>query len=400
MDIHEYQAKELLAGFGVPVPRGGVAYTTEQAAFRAEELGGSRWVVKAQIHSGARGKAGGIRVCANEHQVRAAAADLLGRRLVTHQTGPAGRVVQRLYVEEAVTIARELYVGLVLDRRAERVCVVAAPEGGIEIEEIAQRAPETILREVVEPAVGMQPFQAREIAFGLGLRGGEVNQAVKAILGAYQAFRDLDATMVEMNPLAVTADGHVLALDAKMTFDDNALFRRPAVAELRDYAEEDPRDAEAAKYGLNYVALDGSIGCIVNGAGLAMATMDMIKHAGGEPANFLDIGGGASPERVAVAFGLVLSDPRVRVVLVNIFAGINRCDWVAQGIVQAAREVHVSVPIVARLAGTNVEEGRRIIAESGLDITMGDTLADAAMKAVIALGDGGTGGSRLAREVA
>jgi malate-CoA ligase subunit beta len=400
MDIHEYQAKELLAGFGVPVPRGGVAYTSEQAAFRAEELGGARWVVKAQIHSGARGKAGGIRVCANEHQVRAAAADLLGRRLVTHQTGPAGRVVQRLYVEEAVTIARELYVGLVLDRRAERVCVVAAPEGGIEIEEIAQRAPETILREVVEPAVGMQPFQAREIAFGLGLRGGEVNQAVKAILGAYQAFRDLDATMVEMNPLAVTADGHVLALDAKMTFDDNALFRRPAVAELRDYAEEDPRDAEAAKYGLNYVALDGSIGCIVNGAGLAMATMDMIKHAGGEPANFLDIGGGASPERVAVAFGLVLSDPRVRVVLVNIFAGINRCDWVAQGIVQAAREVHVSVPIVARLAGTNVEEGRRIIAESGLDIIMGDTLADAATKAVIALGDGGTGGSRLAREVA
>ncbi|HEU4641340.1 MAG TPA: malate--CoA ligase subunit beta, partial [Gemmatimonadaceae bacterium] len=370
-------------------PRGGVAYTAEQAVFRAQELGGARWVVKAQIHSGARGKAGGVKVCHDEHEVRTAAAALLGSKLVTHQTGPAGKVVHRIYVEAAVPIARELYVGLVLDRRAERVCVVAAPQGGMEIEEIAQRAPDTILREVVEPAVGMQPFQARELAFGLGLLPPEGNQAVKAILGAYKAFRDLDATMVEINPLAVTTGGEVLALDAKMTFDDNALFRRPNVSELRDYAEEDPRDAEAAKHGLSYIALDGSIGCIVNGAGLAMATMDMIKHAGGEPANFLDIGGGASPERVAAAFRLVLSDPRVRVVLVNIFAGINRCDWVAEGIVRAATEVRVPVPIVARLAGTNVEEGRRILAQSGLRIHTANSLADAAERSVIALGDTG-----------
>jgi malate-CoA ligase subunit beta len=400
MDIHEYQSKDLLSNFGVPVPRGGVAYTAEQAVFRAQEIGGSRWVVKAQIHSGARGKAGGVKVCANEHEVAAAAGELLGKRLVTHQTGPAGKVVHRLYVEEAVSIERELYVGLVLDRRAERVCVVAAPEGGMEIEEIAQRAPGTILREVVEPAVGMQPFQARELAFGLGIRPAELGQTVKAILGAYQAFRDLDATMVEINPLAITTGGQVLALDAKMQFDDNALFRRPSVEELRDYAEEDPRDAEAVKHGLNYIALDGSIGCIVNGAGLAMATMDMIAHAGGEPANFLDIGGGASPERVAAAFKLVLSDPRVRVVLVNIFAGINRCDWVAQGIVQAATEVRVPVPVVARLAGTNVAQGRRILEESGLDIITASDLADAATKAVAALGAGAQYGGTMTRGAA
>ncbi|HEV2180438.1 MAG TPA: ADP-forming succinate--CoA ligase subunit beta, partial [Gemmatimonadaceae bacterium] len=281
MDIHEYQAKELLTTFGVPVPRGGVAYTAEQAMFRAEEIGGSRWVVKAQIHSGARGRAGGVKVCESEHDVRVAAGELLGKRLVTHQTGPAGKVVHRLYVEEAVTIEREIYLGLVLDRREERICVVAAPEGGVEIEDIARDRADTILREVIEPAVGMQPFQARELAFGLGVRPAEVNQAVKAIIGAYKAFRDLDATMVEINPLAVSVAGTVLALDAKMTFDDNALFRRPNVSELRDYAEEDPRDAEASKHGLSYIALDGEIGCIVNGAGLAMATMDMIKHAGG-----------------------------------------------------------------------------------------------------------------------
>ncbi|HEX6965465.1 MAG TPA: malate--CoA ligase subunit beta [Gemmatimonadaceae bacterium] len=385
MDIHEYQAKELLSGFGVPVPHGGVVYSPDQAVYRAEEIGGGRWVVKAQIHSGARGKAGGVRLCTSEEDVRAAASDLLGRRLVTHQTGPAGKVVHRLYVEAAVPIARELYIGLVLDRRAERVCVVAAPRGGMEIEEIAAHEPSTILREVIEPAVGMQAFQARELAFGLGLGPQQIAQAVRAILGAYRAFVDLDATMVEINPLAVTDDGTVLALDTKMTFDDNALFRRPDVRELRDYAEEDPRDAEAAKHGLNYIALDGDIGCIVNGAGLAMATMDMIKHAGGEPANFLDIGGGASPERVAAAFRLVLSDPRVRVVLVNIFAGINRCDWVARGIIQAAREVQVPVPVIARLAGTNAEEGRRLLRESELPIAAAEHLADAAERAVAAL---------------
>ncbi|HXE57674.1 MAG TPA: malate--CoA ligase subunit beta [Gemmatimonadales bacterium] len=382
MDIHEYQAKELLAGFGVAVPPGGVAYSADQAVYRAAEIGGSRWVVKAQIHSGARGKAGGIKLCGTEDEVRSAARELLGKRLVTHQTGPEGRVVHRIYVEAAVPIERELYLGLVLDRKRERIVVLASPEGGMEIEEIAQKAPGSLLREVVEPAVGMQAFQARELAFGLGLGAAQVNRAVTTILGAYRAFRDLDATMVEINPLVVTRDGAVLALDAKMSFDENALFRRPGVAELRDYAEEDPREAQAAEHGFNYVALDGEIGCIVNGAGLAMATMDMIKHAGGAPANFLDIGGGASPERVAAAFRLVLADVRVGTVLVNVFAGINRCDWVAEGVVRAVHELAPAVPLVVRLAGTNVEEGRRILGESGLPIIMADTLADAAAKAV------------------
>jgi len=384
MDIHEYQAKELLVGFGVPVPKGGVAYSAEQAVYRAAEIGGDRWVVKAQIHSGARGKAGGIRICSSDAEVRQAAKDLLGKTLVTFQTGPEGLPVHRLLVEQALPIKRELYVGLVLDRKRERIVVVAHPHGGMEIEEIAQREPEAILREVVEPAVGIRAFQARELAFGLQLASPQVNQAVSVILGAYRAFRELDATMVEINPLVVTEESQVLALDVKMSFDDNAMFRRPGVAELRDYAQEDPREAEAAEHGLNYVALDGDIGCIINGAGLAMATMDMIQHAGGEPANFLDIGGGASPERVAKAFRLVLSDRNVKAVLVNVFAGINRCDWVAQGVVQAVREVQVPVPLVVRLAGTNVEEGRRILQESGLPITTAETLAEAAQRAVAA----------------
>ncbi|HXQ29076.1 MAG TPA: malate--CoA ligase subunit beta [Gemmatimonadales bacterium] len=384
MHIHEYQAKELLAGFGLPIPAGGVAYSAEQAVYRASEIGGDRWVVKAQIHAGARGKARGIRLCSSDAEVRAAAKELLGCTLVTAQTGPQGLPVHRVLVEQALPIERELYVGLVLDRKRERIVVVAHPHGGMEIEEIAQREPEAILREVIEPAVGMQAFQARELAFGLGLAAPQVNHAVAAILGAYRAFRDLDATMVEMNPLVVTADGRVLVLDVKMSFDDNALFRRPQVAELRDYAQEDPREAEAAEYGLNYVALDGDIGCIINGAGLAMATMDMIKHAGGEPANFLDIGGGASPDRVAKAFRLVLSDGNVKAILVNVFAGINRCDWVAEGVVQAVREVHLSVPLVVRLAGTNVEDGRRILRDSGLPIATADTLAEAAERVVAA----------------
>ena len=384
MDIHEYQAKELLAGFGLPVPRGGVAYSAEQAVYRAAEIGGERWVVKAQIHAGARARAGGIKVCSRDMDVREAAKDLLGRVLVTAQTGPEGLPVHRVLVEQALPIERELYVGLVLDRKRERIVVVAHPHGGIEIEEIAQREPDAILREEIEPAVGMQPFQARELAFGLGLPALQINPAVTVILGAYRAFRELDATMVEMNPLVVTRDGHVCVLDVKMSFDDNALFRRPHVAELRDYAQEDPREAEAAEHGLNYVALDGDIGCIINGAGLAMATMDMIKHAGGEPANFLDIGGGASPDRVAVAFRLVLSDAKVKAILVNVFAGINRCDWVAEGVVQAVRAVSVSVPLVVRLAGTHVEEGRRILRESGLPIVTADTLAEAAERVVAA----------------
>jgi malate-CoA ligase subunit beta len=384
MDIHEYQAKELLAGFSVPVPRGGVAYSAEQAVYRAVEIGGDRWVVKAQIHAGGRGKAGGIRLCATEADVRQAAKDLLGSTLVTAQTGPDGLPVHRLLVEQALPIERELYVGLVLDRKRERIVVVAHPHGGMEIEEIARREPDAILREVVEPAVGMQPFQARELAFGLGIPAPQVSQTVTTILGAYRAFRDLDATMVEVNPLVVTKEGQILVLDVKMSFDDNAMFRRPNVAELRDHAQEDPREAEAAEHGLNYVGLEGDIGCIINGAGLAMATMDMIKHAGGEPANFLDIGGGASPERVAVAFRLVLSDKNVKAILVNVFAGINRCDWVAQGVVQAVREVQMPVPLVVRLAGTNVEEGRRILRESGLPILTADSLAEAAERVVAA----------------
>jgi malate-CoA ligase subunit beta len=384
VDIHEYQAKELLANFGVAIPAGGVAYSAEQAVYRAAEIGGSRWAVKAQIHSGARGKAGGIKLCTTEDEVRKAANALLGARLVTHQTGPEGKVVHRLYVEAAVPIERELYIGFVLDRKTERIMLVAHPHGGMEIEEIAKSEPETILRQVMEPAVGMQAFQAREIAFGLGLDPTQVNRMANILLSCHRAFRDLDATMVEINPLVLTKDGRLLALDAKMAFDDNALFRRPQVSELRDHAEEDPREAQAAEYGLNYVALDGEIGCIINGAGLAMATMDMIKHAGGQPANFLDVGGGASPERVAMAFKLVLQDRKVGAMLVNIFAGINRCDWVAKGVVQAVKEVGVEVPLVVRLAGTNVEEGRRILDESKLPLIQADSLEDAANKVVAA----------------
>ncbi len=382
MDIHEYQAKEILADFGVPIPRGGLAYSPEQAAYRATEIGGDRWVVKAQIHSGARGKAGGIRICENDREIRSAASELLGARLVTAQTGSRGKVVYRLYVEAAVNVARECYLGFVLDRRQERVMIVASAAGGMEVEEIAAKRPESIIRTSVEPAVGMQAFQAREIAFGLGLDPTLVSEASKLMLGCYRAFRDCDATMVEINPLVVTQEGRLLALDAKLAFDDNALFRRPNISELRDKSQEDPREMQAADRGLSYVGLEGQIGCIINGAGLAMATMDMIKHAGGEPANFLDIGGGASPERVSKAFRLVLSDAVVEAILVNIFAGINRCDWVAEGVVQAVRELRPAVPIVVRLAGTNVEEGKRILEGSELDILRADTLAEAAERAV------------------
>ncbi|HEU4648816.1 MAG TPA: malate--CoA ligase subunit beta [Gemmatimonadales bacterium] len=394
MDIHEYQAKELLSSFGVPIPRGGVAYSPEQAVYRASEIGGSRWAVKAQIHSGARGKAGGIKVCSSEDEVRQAAKGLLGKRLVTHQTGPEGRTVHRLYIEAAVPIEREIYIGFVLDRKTERVMIVASSQGGMEIEEISERSPEAIVRSTVEPAVGLTSFQAREIAFSLDLEPSQIARAVTALQGCYRAFRDLDATMVEINPLVVTKDGQLLALDAKMTFDDNALFRRPNVSELRDYAEEDPRESQATEYGINYVALDGEIGCIVNGAGLAMGTMDLIKHAGSSPANFLDVGGGASPEKVTNAFRLVLADPKVKAILVNIFAGINRCDWVAQGVVQAVRELKPPVPLVVRLAGTNVEEGRKILKDSGLQLVTADTLTEAAERVVAALkASGATAGN-------
>ena len=380
MDIHEYQAKELLAGFGVPVPRGSVAYSADQAVYAATELGGWHWAVKAQIHSGGRGKAGGVKLCRTYHEVADAAKALLGATLVTHQTGPQGKQVIRLYVEVAEHFVREMYLGFVLYRKIERVRVIASAEGGMEIEEIARDRPGSILQIEVEPAVGLQPFQARELAFGLGLNIKQVSQAVTTIMGCYRAFRDLDATMVEVNPLVVTKDDRVLALDAKMSFDDNALFRRRKIAEMRDVAEEDPREAQAGQHGLNYVGLAGDIGCIINGAGLAMATMDMIKYAGGEPANFLDVGGGASPERVGHAFNLVLSDRNVKAILVNIFAGINRCDWVAQGVVQAARGL--KVPLIVRLAGTNVEAGQKIVRDSGLPIITADSLAEAAQRAV------------------
>jgi len=382
VDIHEYQAKELLSKFGVSISQGGLAYSPEQAVYRAKEIGGDKWVVKAQIHSGARGKAGGIKFCTSEEEVLAAATELLGKTLVTHQTGPQGKVIYRLYIEEATDIQRELYVGLVLDRVKQRIAIISSTEGGMEIEEVADKNPGAIMRTEIEPTVGLTDFQAREIAFNLGLEPKMISQAVKTLKGAYRSFRELDATMVEINPLVVTGDGHIRALDAKMAFDTNALFRRPQIAELRDKSQEDPRESAASNYGLSYVGLDGDIGCMINGAGLAMASLDMLKHKGGNPANFLDIGGGASPERVARAFELVLADEGVKAFLVNIFAGINRCDWIAEGVVQAYKQVDVKVPLICRLSGTNEELGQKIIADSGLPIITASTLAEAAEKAV------------------
>jgi len=378
MDIHEYQAKELLYQFGVENPPGALAYSPEQAAYRTRELGGNKWVVKAQVHAGGRGKAGGVKVCESVAEIQAACEQMFGRKIVTHQTGPEGKGIYRVYVECAVPIAKEFYLGLVLDRSSQRVMIVCSRDGGMEIEEIAAEKPESIVRESVEPAVGLRDFQCREIAFKLGLESKHVPSFVRTLTGCYQAFRDLDATMVEVNPLVLTDDGRILALDAKMTFDDNALFRHPQVSELRDKSQEDPRECRAADRGLSYVGLEGNIGCIVNGAGLAMATMDTIKHAGGEPANFLDIGGGATPDRVAKAFRLVMSDEKVKAVLVNIFAGINRCDWVAEGVVKALAENPIDVPVVVRLAGTNVEAGQKILADSGLPIIKATTLREAA----------------------
>lgn len=384
MDIHEYQAKEILARFGVAVPAGALAYSPEQAAYRARELGGDRWIVKAQVHAGGRGKAGGVKLCASENEIHEATEAMFGRKIVTHQTGPEGKGIYRVYVENAVDFTREIYLGLVLDRTSQRVMIVASSEGGMEIEDISASSPGSIVRSTVEPAVGLQDFQAREIAYALGIPGALTQQMVRTLQGCYRAFRDLDATMVEINPLVVTSDNRILALDAKMTFDTNALFRHPQIAELRDKSQEDPREARAADRGLAYIGLSGNIGCIVNGAGLAMATMDTIKLAGGEPANFLDIGGGATPERVAKAFRLVMSDRNVQAVLVNIFAGINRCDWVAEGVVQALRAEPVDVPVIVRLSGTNVEEGQKILAQSGLPIIRANTLMEAAERAVIA----------------
>ena len=383
MDIHEYQAKDVLAKFGVQVAQGALAYSPEQAAYRARELGGDKWVVKAQVHTGGRGKAGGVKICETENEIQTACENMFGKKLITRQTGPEGKGIYRVYVEAAVAIDREIYLGFVLDRSSQRVMVVASREGGMEIEEISEERPDSIVRSTIDPAVGLLDFQSREIAFALGLEPNLIQQMVRTLKSCYRAFTDLDATMVEINPLVITSDKRILALDAKMTFDDNALFRHPQISELRDKSQEDPRESRAADRGLSYVGLEGNIGCIVNGAGLAMATMDTIKLAGGEPANFLDIGGGATPERVAKAFRLVMSDQNVQAVLVNIFAGINRCDWVAAGVVQALKEVNVEVPVVIRLAGTNVEEGQRILAQSGLPIIRANTLMEAAERVVV-----------------
>jgi malate-CoA ligase subunit beta len=390
MDIHEYQAKEILARFGVPIPRGGLAYSPEQASYRCTEIGGSAWVVKAQVHAGGRGEAGGVKLCRSDREVQDVANAMFGKRLITKQSEPRGKLIYRVYVEEATEIARELYFGIVLDRRIERVCIIASAEGGVEIEELLASKPETLIRTTIEPAVGFLEFQAREIAFAVGLQAAQLADASRLFRRAYRAFRDLDATMLEINPLAVTSTGDLVALDAKMSFDDNALFRHLDISELRDRSQEDSREAHAADRGLAYVGLEGNIGCMINGAGLAMATMDMIKLAGGEPANFLDIGGGASPERVLKAFRAVLQDEKVEAMLINIFAGINRCDWVAQGIVAAFKEIDVKIPVVVRLAGTHVEEGQAILRDSGLPIITADTLADAARKAVAVLATAGT----------
>ena len=385
MDIHEYQAKKILSGFGVTIPRGGIVYSPENAENKARELGGSKWVVKAQVHSGARGKAGGIVVCNSVLEVAQAADKLLGKKLITNQTGPEGKIINRVYIEEATDIKKELYLGLVFDRSSESIMVVASTEGGMSVEEISKKKPETIIRSKIEVAVGMQKFQAREIAFGLGIESKLIARAADTIIGCYRAFSELDATMVEVIPLVISNQEQILALDCKMSFDNNALFRRNQVSELRDKSQENPNEVYASDRGLNYVSLEGNIGNIINGAGLAMASMDMIKLAGGEPANFLDVGGGATPEKIVKAFKLISMDEKVKVILVNIFAGINRCDWVAEGIVQALQKIEIKVPIVIRLAGTNVDKGNKILKESKINYIEANTLEDAANKAVKAL---------------
>jgi len=387
MDIHEYQAKKILSDFGVTIPRGGIAYSPENAENKAREIGGTKWVVKAQVHSGARGKAGGIILCDTPLSVAQATDKLLGKKLVTNQTGPEGKIINRIYIEEATEIKKELYLGLVFDRSSESIMVVASTEGGMSVEEISKKKPESIIRSKIEVAVGMQNFQAREIAFALGIESELIRRATETIIGCYRAFSELDATMVEVNPLVISKQDQILALDCKMSFDNNALFRRNQVSELRDKTQENTNEVYASDRGLNYVSLEGNIGNIINGAGLAMASMDMIKLAGGEPANFLDVGGGATPEKIVKAFKLISMDEKVKVILVNIFAGINRCDWVAEGIVQALEKIEIKVPLVIRLAGTNVEKGNEILKNSNINYIEASTLEDAANKAVKALGN-------------
>ncbi|MEQ8655131.1 MAG: ADP-forming succinate--CoA ligase subunit beta [Kiloniellales bacterium] len=394
MNIHEYQAKQLLAKYGVPTLKGGVAYTAAEARKVADELGGPVWVVKSQIHAGGRGAGrfqndpdgkGGVRVVKSAEDVESNAAAMLGSVLVTKQTGAAGKQVNRLYIEDGCDIAQELYLSLLVDRGTSKVTVIASTEGGMEIEAVAENEPEKIVTVPIDPALGLMPYHGRKVAAGLGLKGKQASATTKFLIQLYKAFVDLDASLVEINPLVITGGGEVIALDAKMNFDDNALFRHKHLLELRDEDEEDAKELEAAQHELNYVSLDGNIGCMVNGAGLAMATMDIIKLFGGEPANFLDVGGGATRERVTAAFKIILSDPNVEGILVNIFGGIMRCDVIAEGVVSAAKEVALNVPLVVRLEGTNVDLGKKILAESGLPIIAADDLGDAAEKVVAAI---------------
>jgi succinyl-CoA synthetase beta subunit len=384
MNIHEFQAKELLRRYGVPVPRGKVANTAAEARAAAAELGG-RAVVKAQIHAGGRGKAGGVKLAATPDEAQTKAGEMLGKRLITHQTGPEGREVRRVLVEETVNIERELYLGIVLDRAESRVAVICSSEGGVEIEEVAAKHPEKILKELIDPAIGLQPFQCRRLAYGLDVPAPHVSKLVSMMQALYRAYEDCDCAIAEVNPLIITWEGAVMALDAKMNFDANALFRHQDILALRDLNEEDPREVEASRYDLSYISLDGNIACMVNGAGLAMATMDIIKQYGGEPANFLDVGGGADQAKVANAFKILLADQRVRGVLINIFGGIMRCDVLAEGVVEAARNLNISAPLVVRMQGTNVEEGKRILAQSGLAVISAETMAEAAEKIVQAV---------------
>jgi succinyl-CoA synthetase beta subunit len=381
MKIHEYQAKAILAQYNVPVPRGHVAFTADEAEEAAKKLGGSV-VVKAQIHAGGRGKGGGVKIAKDATEAREIASKILGMTLVTHQTGPEGRVVKRLLVEETLPIERELYLGIVLDRVQGKPVFMASAAGGMEIEEVAAKTPELILKETMNLATGLSPFQARKLAFGIGVPAASVNAAAAAIMALAKAYLATDASLAEINPFILTKDGKAVALDAKIGFDDNALYRHKDLAELRDLDEEDPLEVEASKFGLNYIKLDGTVGCMVNGAGLAMATMDIIKFAGGSPANFLDVGGGASPEQVKNAFRIILSDHNVKAVLINVFGGILRCDRLATGVVGAARDLNIQVPIVVRMEGTNVELGRQILLESGFNFTVGEDMRDAAEKVV------------------
>lgn len=382
MNIHEYQGKELLRKYGVSVPNGRVAFSVDEAVEAAKELGTDVVVVKAQIHAGGRGKAGGVKVAKNLDEARTYAEEILGKTLVTHQTGPEGKEVKRLLIEEGCDIKKEYYVGLVLDRATSRVVLMASEEGGTEIEEVAEQTPEKIFKEVIDPAVGLQGYQARRIAFNINIPKELVGQAVKFMMGLYQVFVEKDCSIAEINPLVITGDGKVMALDAKLNFDSNALYRHKDIVEYRDLEEEDPKEIEASKYDLSYISLDGNIGCMVNGAGLAMSTMDIIKYYGGEPANFLDVGGGATAEKVTEAFKIILSDQNVKGIFVNIFGGIMKCDVIAEGVVEATKQVGLEIPLVVRLEGTNVELGKKILNESGLNITSAESMADGAQKIV------------------